>query len=162
MREGQSPGRRAQDADVAQVLVVAHAVATLALCGLTWTVAVVVYPGFVEAGEVTDTAGWQRIHAAHSRRMVWAVGPLWLVEGLAVAGLLVERPAAVPFGLILVAAVTGAATVALTVLRAVPLHERLTPGFDPTLVGALRWAHGWRSLAWAIAAADGVAMALMA
>ncbi len=146
---------------MAQVLVVAHAVATLALCGLTWTVAVVVYPGFVEAGQVTDTAGWQRIHAAHSRRMVWAVGPLWLVEGLAVAGLIILRPSTVPLGLILIAAVAGAATVALTVLRAVPLHQRLTPGFDHDVWRALQWAHGWRSLAWAIAAADGIMMASM-
>jgi hypothetical protein len=140
---------------LADVLVVAHAAASLFLAGLSWTVAVVVYPGFAEAGRGPQ---WGAFHAAHSRRITWVVGPPWAVEGLTVAGLLVTRPDGVPLWLVLLAGAAGAATVALTVLSAVPLHERLGPGFDHRLHRRLQRSHAWRTLAWSVAASAGLGM----
>lgn len=62
-----------------------------ALAGLAWTVQLVVYPAFARV-EVT---GWPAYHAAHLRGMTLAVGPPWVVQGLAVPALLLADPGAV-------------------------------------------------------------------
>lgn len=140
------------------VLAVGHAVAALFLTGLSWTVAVVVYPGFAEVGR-SDV--WPRFHAAHSRRITWVVGPPWAVQGLTVLGLLLTRPDGVPLWLVLLGGVFAAATVATTVVGAVPVHVRLAE-FDPTLLRRLlRW-HAVRTVAWTASAACGVAMLVLA
>lgn len=142
-----------------EVLVVAHAAAALFLAGLSWTVAVVVYPGFAQVG---PSAAWASFHAAHSRRITLVVAPPWAVQGLAVAGLLVDQPAGVPLWLVLVAGVAAATTVATTVVGAVPVHTRLGAGFDPLLLRRLlRW-HAVRTAAWTASAVLGVAMLLQA
>jgi hypothetical protein len=138
-----------------QLLLTAHLVAVLFLVGLSWTVAVVVYPGFAEVGD-----GWTRFHAAHSRRMTLVVAPPWAVQGVTVLGLLLDRPAGVPLGWVLVAGAAGAATVLLTVLGAVPMHTRLGAGFDRALHRRLERSHAWRTLAWTVAGAAAVVMQL--
>lgn len=142
---------------LAELLLYAHAAAVLFLAGLSWTVAVVVYPGFAEA------AGddWSAFHTAHTRRITWVVGPPWAVQGLTVAGLLLTRPNGVPLGLVLLAAASAAATVALTVFAAVPLHERLGEGFDVVLHRRLLRSHWWRTAAWTVAAGAGLAMLVL-
>jgi hypothetical protein len=141
-----------------QLLVTAHLIAVLFLVGLSWTVAVVVYPGFAEAAA---GGAWTAFHAAHSRRIAVAVGPAWAVQGLTVAGLLLERPAGVPLGWILLAAAAAAATVLVTVRGAVPLHARLGDGFDRGLHRQLQRSHAWRTLAWTVAGVAAVAMQLL-
>jgi hypothetical protein len=142
----------------ADVLVVAHAIAAVFLTGLSWTVALVVYPGFAEVG---PTEAWPRFHAAHSRRITLAVGPPWAVQGLTMLGLLIDRPADDPLWLVLLTAVAAAATVVTTVVGAVPIHTRLAT-FDPLLLRRLlRW-HAARTLAWTASAAGGVALLVLA
>lgn len=141
-----------------QVLVTAHLIAVLFLVGLSWTVAVVVYPSFAEAGR---GGSWTAFHAAHSRRMTLVVATPWAVQGVAVAGLLLDRPEGVPFGWVLGAAVAGAATVLLTVFGAVPLHTRLGGGFDRSLHRRLERSHVWRTLAWTLAGVVAVVMQVL-
>ncbi len=141
-----------------ELLLTAHLVAVLFLVGLSWTVALVVYPGFVQAAA---GGAWTAFHAAHSRRITLAVAPAWAVEGLTVAGLLLERPAGVPFGWILLAAAAGAMTVLVTALGAVPLHTRLGDGFDHALHRRLERTHALRTLAWTVAGVAAVAMQLL-
>jgi hypothetical protein len=143
---------------VPDVLVVAYIVAAVFLTGLSWTVAVVVYPGFAEVG---PSAAWPRFHAAHSRRITFVVAPPWAVQGLTVLGLLLDRPARVPFWLVLLTGLFAAATVLTTVVGAVPLHTRLVT-FDPMLLRRLlRW-HAARTGAWTASAACGVVMLVLA
>jgi hypothetical protein len=140
------------------VLVVSQAVAAVFLAGLSWTVAVVVYPGFAEVG----SRSWTAFHAAHSRRIALLVGPPWAVQGLTVLGLLLDRPDGVPLWLVLLIGAAVATTVVTTIVGAVPIHERLGNGFDPALLrGLLRW-HAFRTAAWTLAAGCGVAMAVLA
>jgi hypothetical protein len=143
----------------AEVLVVAHAATTLFLAGLSWTVAIVVYPGF---SLVADQSGWPAFHAAHSRRISFVVGPPWVVQGAAVAGLLAFRPSGVPLWLVLAAAAAGLATVGTTVIGAVPLHSRLGDAPDPQMLRRLRRWHWWRTVAWTVSAALGLTMLLLA
>jgi hypothetical protein len=125
-------------------LLVVHALAVAFLTGLSWVVQVVVYPSFRVVG---PTAAWPAFHAAHSRGLVRAVGLPWAVQGVTLAALLVDRPDGVPPALALLAGALGAATVALTVLGAVPQHQRLT-AYDDEPVRTLLVVHAWRTAAW--------------
>ena len=122
------------------------------LLGLSVTVALVVYPAFARVGAVE----WPAYHRQHSSTITRAVGPAWLVEGVATVGWLVQRAGGNGSGwltvLALVHAVAAAATVALTVAGAVPRHQALAGGFDPVAHGRLLTAHHWRTAAWALAA----------
>lgn len=144
---------------LADLLVVAHAVAVLFLAGFAWTVTVVVYPGFVEAGR---TAAWPDFHAAHSRRITYLVAPPWAVQGITLVGLLVTRPDGVPLGLVLLAGVAAAVTVLETFLGAVPVHQRLGSGFDRRLHRRLVRADAWRTGAWTVSAVLGVVLLVTA
>lgn len=122
------------------------------LLGLSVTVALVVYPAFARVG----AAEWPDYHRQHSSAITRAVGPAWLVEGLATVGWLVQRGfvdgGAWLTALALVHALAAAASVVLTVGGAVPRHQALAGGFDAGAHGRLLTSHRWRTLAWAIAA----------
>lgn len=91
------------------------------LAGLGWTVQATAYPAFADV----PAERWARHHASHSRRITWAVGPAWVVQGGATAWWLVTS-----FGaLSAVHAVGALAGVLLTVGLAVPAHGRLAAEF---------------------------------
>jgi len=119
------------------------------LVGLSWTVALVTYPGFGLVGK----DDWRGVHAFHSRRIAFAVGPMWAVEGLS-AGLWLVHPPSGTFALAAISTAATVATVAMTVWWAVPAHERLSQGFSPALGRRLRVAHLVRTGAWTAAAAS--------
>ena len=122
-----------------------NAGATCFLAGLSWVVQTVVYPSFALVG---PTPQWQAFHAAHSRRIAVAVGPVWAVQGVATLCLLVQADHLL---LVVPEALLAAASVALTVLGAVPAHTRLGV-FDESLLSSLRRAHAWRTAAWSVGA----------
>ncbi|MBC8093245.1 MAG: hypothetical protein H7Y15_15155, partial [Pseudonocardia sp.] len=53
------------------------------LLGLSWTVQRAVYPAFLLVGPTS----WPAYHAAHTRALAGAVGPPWLVQGVAALAL---------------------------------------------------------------------------
>ncbi|GAA3226427.1 hypothetical protein GCM10017691_15980 [Pseudonocardia petroleophila] len=116
-----------------------HLVATAVLAGVGWVVQVVVYPAFALVG----AAEWPAYHRQHLRRIGWVVGPPWVVQGVSVGALLLASPwehAAL--------GALAAAGVGLTVLGAVPAHDRLDA--DRDLRRLLR-ANLLRTLAWTVA-----------
>lgn len=93
------------------------------LAGLGWTVQSTAYPAFADV----PADRWADHHAEHSRRIVWAVGPAWLVQGAATVWWLVTS-----FGVFsALHAVAALAGVLLTVGLAIPAHGRLAAGFTP-------------------------------
>lgn len=119
-----------------------HLVAVAVLTGLGWVVHGVVYPAFALVGD----AEWDAYHRAHSRAITLVVGPPWLVQGVSAAVLLATRPVSTAGVLVLVA--LAAATVVLTVVGAVPLHERLGRGRRAPDLTRLRRVDAVRSVAW--------------
>ncbi|UZJ24044.1 hypothetical protein RHODO2019_12745 [Rhodococcus antarcticus] len=114
------------------------------LAGLGWTVQATAYPGFADV----PADRWAAHHAAHSRRIVWAVGPAWVVQGGATAWWLLTS-----FGVLsVVHAVAALGGVLLTVAWAVPVHSRLGDGFTADLGAALLRANAWRSVVFTAAA----------
>jgi hypothetical protein len=127
------------------LLLIAQAVASGAMCGLIWFVQIVHYPLFARV-----TGPGERAYAAeHQRRTAWVVIPFMLVEG-AVAALLAVAP---PPGIPRVAAVAGLGLVLLvwasTAAVQMPLHGRLgRDGHVPALVAALVRSNWPRTVLW--------------
>ncbi|WP_205843923.1 hypothetical protein [Nakamurella deserti] len=104
------------------VLLVVHLLFTAAYAGFQWTVQVVVYRQF----GLVPAAAFTAFEAAHQRRVTYVVGPLFAGQAITSAGLLIAGDGALRFVSIgLFAAVLG-----VTGLLAVPLHRRLSTGFD--------------------------------
>ncbi len=124
---------------------VVHALATLPLAGLIWTVQLVHYPLFEQVGE----EAWPAYHRRHCARMSWLVGPLMAVEALAAALLLTDawqrgdRAALETAGALLVL-VHGASTAFVQM----PLHAALGRGFDRRRIALLVSTNWVRTLAW--------------
>ena len=138
-------------------LLLAHVVATAWLAGLIWTVQLVVYPGFGDAG---PTPAWTTTHAAHLRRMTWAVAPPWVAQGVCLLALLLRRPEAAPSVLLAAAAVLAAVPVVVTTLVSVPMHHRLGRSWDDAAWRRLVRTNWWRTASWTAGA--GCAAALLA
>lgn len=110
-------------------LLVAHLVLVSAYAGFQWTVRVVVYPQF--ALVPTDPpAAFTRYELAHQQRITRLVGPLFGGQVLTTAGVLAFRPDDAPPTAALGAVVMLMLVLALTGLLAVPLHRKLSSGWD--------------------------------
>jgi hypothetical protein len=106
--------------------VVYYLASSAAYAGFQWTVRVVVYPQF-SAVLASDFADYERLH---QRRITFVVGPLFAALVLASAWLIFDRPQQVPWWAALAAAGLVAAILGITAFAAVPLHRRLSVGWD--------------------------------
>jgi hypothetical protein len=100
----------------------AHLAATAAYAGFQWTVQGLVYPQFAEV----PAAGFAAHERAHQRRVSRVVGPLFAALAVTTALVLVTRPGVVA----VLSAACYAVVLAATAFAAVPLHRRLSAGFD--------------------------------
>ncbi|MCS3938834.1 hypothetical protein GGP84_001460 [Salinibacter ruber] len=130
------------------ILLPLHAAATLVLFGVILIVQRVHYPLF----HYVRAADYEAFQAAHMRRITWIVGPAMAVE-LTTAGWIVWAP---PPGLPTWMGWAGLALVlviwATTGLVQVPLHARLTQGFDAAAHRRLVATNWVRTAAWALRA----------
>ena len=124
-------------------LLLVHAAATWALVGLTWTVQLVQYPGFVRVG----AREFARFHEHHCNAIAWIVGPLMGIEGVSGLVLWFQPPEGVSTAWLAAGLVAIPLHLALTGLFAVPLHGRQRAGETRSL-RALLLVHGLRTLLW--------------
>lgn len=152
-----------------QVWAAVAAVSGWYLLGVSVTVGVVVYPSF----DLVGSAEWARFHAAHSRAITAAVGPAWIVEGVATVGwlaaaLVADRVGPAEVALAVVHAVVAGIPVALTVVAAIGVHRALAaPGLTvparSALIRRLLVVDHLRSVGWGLAAltaSAGLALAI--
>jgi hypothetical protein len=134
------------------MLLLVHAAATLLMLGVILVVQLVHYPLF----RYVRAADYEAFQATHMRRITWIVGPTMTAE-LGTAGWIAwAPPSGVPgwlawsgLGLVLfIWTVTG--------LVQVPLHRRLTDGFDAAAHRRLVATNWLRTGAWILRA--GVAL----
>ena len=127
-----------------EVLVVAHAAATLFMVGVIWFVQVVHYPLMARVS-ASEFAAYER---EHQNRTTFVVAPTMLIEAVSAALLLVV----VPPGLGCILPAVGIALLALiwlsTFLVQVPLHTRLAGGFDAGLHRRLVVSNWLRTVPW--------------
>ena len=127
------------------LLLVAQAIASGAMCGIIWFVQVVHYPLFA-AISGTGSSDYAR---DHQRRTPLVVVPFMLVEG-ATAAMLAANP---PVGIGRTATLVGLALIALvwlsTAVVQMPQHARLgREGHSPATVAALVRGNWPRTLLW--------------
>lgn len=120
-----------------------HLMITCALAGLVWTVQVAVYPLFDRVG-LDSFKAW---HAAYTTRIGWVVGPMMLAELGSGAWLFWtgRREMSFSISLALLAVVWLS-----TALVQVPLHQRLSNGFDASTHQRLARSNWLRTAAWTL------------
>jgi hypothetical protein len=123
-----------------------HAATTLTMLGVILVVQLVHYPLFRHVGE----ASYETYQAEHVRRIAWIVAPLMTTELATALGLVWAAPPGVPAwqvwaGLALVLLIWGT-----TGLVQVPLHGRLSDGFDAATHRRLVRTNWFRTVAWAL------------
>ena len=128
-----------------EVILLAQAVASGAMCGLIWFVQVVHYPLFASI-----TGERSREHAVdNQRRTAPVVIPFMAVELATAMGIAAWPPAGVGRGLALVGLGLVAVAWLSTFLVQVPLHARLaSEGHVPEAVAALVRSNWIRTIAW--------------
>lgn len=129
----------------ADLLLLAHAGATWFLVGLIWIVQVVHYPLFAHVGRDR----FVEYESSHKARITWVVAPAMFAElGLAVALVFALS------GTALTLAWLGLGMVALnwilTFFVQVPLHARLSRGFDGAAHRRLVRTNWARTVCWSV------------
>ncbi len=117
---------------------------TLFMTGLIWFVQVVHYPLFARV----EPWAFGRYHADHSRLTTWVVlGPM-TAELLTSLLLVFYRPPGTTPALAWAGLAAAVLTWASTVFVQVPLHGRLSEGFDPSAHRLLVLSNWVRVVAW--------------
>lgn len=126
------------------LVLIAHALATCMMAGVIWFVQIVHYPLFGAVGEDRFADYEQR----HQARTGIIVGPLMLAELAAAIILLAMVPAGVPRWMPLVGMVMLALIWLSTFGVQVPLHQKLSRGFDARAHGLLVATNWGRTFLW--------------
>ena len=128
---------------MSDLLPVLHLALTAGYAGFQWTVRGVVYPQF----DQVPAGSWAAYERRHQQRISRVVGPLFAGQLVTTAWLLVYRPAGTPLPALLAGAGCMGAVLLLTAVRAVPLHRRLTDGWDDAAFRGLLRVDTLRALA---------------
>jgi hypothetical protein len=119
-------------------------VAAAFMAGVGWLVSVVQYPLFALVGG----DAWPAYHEAHRRRITWVVLPAMVVELGGAAWVAWSPPPGADPGLAWAGLALAAGSWLLTILVAVPDHERLARAYDPGVGVRLTRLHHLRTACW--------------
>ena len=129
-----------------------HLVATVFMVGLIWFVQVVHYPLF---DRISGDASIQYA-AEHQRRTAWVVGLPMLVEGITTLWLFLD-----PINGRLLPLVGGLVLLKIhlsTIFLQIPLHKKLSQGYEREVVRKLVATNWVRTIGWTIRAAIALAI----
>ncbi len=125
-------------------LLVTHALASVSLVGLIWTIQLVHYPLFLRVPPEAF-AGYE---TEHMRRITWLVGPLMLLEAGSTILVTLRYPES---ALVWIGAALLILIWVLTATVQGPLHTRLArDGFDEVRIRLLVRSNWARTIAWSI------------
>lgn len=135
-------------------LLLTHAAATWFMVGVIWLIQLVHYP----LADRVPPGEFPQFEAAHRLRILPVVGPAMALE-LTTAVLLVQiPPPGVPRWMAVLGLVLALIWAASTVLVQIPLHDRLSAGFDAATHARLVGTNWIRTAAWSIRGALVLAM----
>ncbi|MGD8439616.1 MAG: hypothetical protein PVG53_03705 [Holophagae bacterium] len=136
----------------------AHLAATLYLTGLIWVIQVLHYPLM----DRVPGDGFVAFHTEHARRISVLVVVPMVVELTTAIALLVIRPQGVSVALLIAGAVLVGVVWLSTFGLQVPLHRRLSQGFNPAAHRALLRSNWIRTVAWTLRGVIAIAIAVTA
>lgn len=127
---------------ISDPLLFLHALSTVALVGLIWTIQLVHYPLFLRV----PTECFQGYESEHMRRITWLVGPLMLTEAATAILILVDQPeSAVAWAGVALLAVIWVSTATIQG----PIHARMArDGFSEQRIRLLVRSNWVRTAAW--------------
>lgn len=128
------------------LILLAHAAATLFMVGVIWFVQIVHYPLFAGVGE-RDFAAYS---TNHSRLTGFVVGPPMLVEAATAVALVAAPPAGVPAVLPISGLVLLAVVWLSTAFFQSPQHRTLGGGFDAASQRFLVRSNWLRTACWSV------------
>ncbi len=109
---------------------------------LIWLVQIIIYPGMYG----WDQARFVELHRDYARRIACIVGPLMLGQAVLALWQMSTNPGLIAaLQLVLIAAVWG-----VTILVSVPLHRRLSGGYDEQAVNRLVASNWLRTAGWSL------------
>lgn len=117
---------------------------TLFMTGVIWLIQIVHYPLLGEVGP----GSFGRYHAEHVRRIGPLVGSAMVAELATAAVLVYARPSGTPAWLAVCGLIAAATTWISTASVQVPLHGRLSSGFEPDAHRRLVRSNWVRTIAW--------------
>ncbi len=122
----------------------AHFLTTIASIGLIWFVQIVHYPLFLKVGELN----FKEYEVSHQSRTSIVVAPLMLTELATGLLLVLQRPSFITIE----SSIAGFSLLLIiwfsTFLWQVPLHQKLSKGYDTALIQQLIRSNWIRTLAW--------------
>lgn len=125
-------------------LLLLHGAAVWFLTGLIWFVQIVHYPLFSAVGE----SAFVPYEALHQKRTTWVVGPVMLLELALAVALVAGEPGPVPSSQAWIAlAMLGGIWISTAAVQ-VPLHHRLSRGFEPHVARRLVATNWIRTVLW--------------
>lgn len=130
------------------LVLLAHAFATVFMTGLIWFVQIVHYPMFQDVG----SAGFAAYEKKHSQMTTFVVGPAMLLELLTVVLLVKLSPSDSMTQLAWIGGVLLAAIWLSTAFLQVPMHSRLEAGFAPDAHRFLVHSNWIRTTLWTVRA----------
>lgn len=119
---------------------------SLYMTGLIWFVQIVHYPLFSAVGE----SAFASYEAAHTARTTWVTAPVMLVELAASVLLLMQTIPGIDRRWLWLAGGLTMLLWASTFFLQVPLHSRLTLGYDATAQSALVRTNWIRTVLWTL------------
>jgi hypothetical protein len=143
---------------VTTLVIWAHLAATLYLTGLIWVIQVVHYPLM----DRVPGDGFVAFHTEHARRISVLVVVPMVVELTTAIALLVIRPQGVSVALLIAGAVLVGVVWLSTFGLQIPLHRRLSQGFNPAAHRALLRSNWIRTVAWTLRGVIAIAIAVTA
>jgi hypothetical protein len=128
------------------LLLLAHAAATLFMVGVIWFVQVVHYPLFARVG----TAAFAVYSGAHTRLTGLVVGTPMLVEAATAILLAIRTPQGVSVSLVWTGLILLAGIWLSTALLQSPRHTTLGRGFDAAAHSSLVTSNWLRTVLWSL------------
>lgn len=129
-----------------QAATAVHGAATWFLVGLIWTIQVAHYPSF----DAIDRTSYRDFQLRHMQKMGSLVGPPWLLEGLSVLAMVVLAPTISTRLLAVAGGFLELVVIGVTLRMSVPLHAKLSEGFDQIAFDRLVQTNWLRTWAWTL------------
>ncbi len=120
-----------------------HHASTWALVGLIWTIQLAHYPLFANIGR----EAFQAYHQRYTKQITWVVAPLMFAELGTAVWLVIAGSRELWF---LTSLVPLAFNWISTWLVQIPLHDKLSAGFDSQVHARLVSSNWWRTAAWSL------------
>lgn len=129
-----------------KLILIVNLATTLFLTGIIWLIQLVQYPSFSQIG----AENFQKYHSSHSFWITPVVAPAMILELITSTLLIIYPPENIDSKLIWIGLILAITVWASTFFLQVPMHEKLSQGFDANAHQFLVNSNWIRTIAWSL------------